>query len=408
MTENKNETVAPAKNSEESFADLLNASFRTAALIKVGEVADAKVISIAKDNIFLDLGTRAEGMIDREECERLGKLTIKAGDTLQVLVTSFRDGIFLCTAKLRQSSRSDWRQAKDSPSLTMLREAFAAHIPVEGRVKAVNKGGFEVQVMGQKAFCPISQIEKRFCQNPDVHLDQTYSFLISQYEEDGRNIVIGRKELLQAEDREKARQLWQGLKLSQVREGTVTSVHDYGAFVDIGGIEGLLHISEISHQKIQSAQEALQPGQKLKVAIIKLDQEANRISLSLKALMADPWTAAGDKLEVGAEFAGKVVHMKAFGAFIELFPGVTGLLHISRLGADRRLNHPKEILEIDATVNVRILAFDAERKTLSLTMEEPEEDFSSELARLKEKQDQDLKTGSGTMAALLDSAILEK
>ncbi len=408
MTENKNEIAAPAKNNGESFADLLNASFRTAARIKVGEVAEGKVISIAKDKIFLDLGTRAEGMIDREECERQGQLTVKAGDSLQVLVTSFRDGIFLCTAKLRQSSRSDWRQAKDSPSLAVLREAFAAHIPVEGRVKAVNKGGFEVQVMGQKAFCPISQIEKRFCQNPDIHLDQTYSFLISQYEEDGRNIVIGRKELLLAEDKEKARQLWQGLELKQVREGVVTSVHDYGAFVDIGGIEGLLHISEISHQKIQSAQEALQPGQKLKVAILKLDQEANKISLSLKALLADPWTAAGDKLEVGAELAGKVVHMKAFGAFIELFPGVTGLLHISRLGADRRLNHPKEILEIGAMVNVRILAFDAERKTLSLTMEEPEEDFSSELARLKEKQDQDLKTGSGTMAALLDSAILEK
>jgi len=408
MTENKNVTNAPAKKSEENFADLLNASFHTATRIKVGEVAEGKVISIGKDNIFLDLGTRAEGMINREECEHQGQLTVKPGDTVQVLVTSFRDGLFLCTAKLRQSGRSDWRQAKDAPSLAMLREAFAARIPVEGRVKAVNKGGFEVQVMGQKAFCPISQIEKRFCQNPDIHLDQTYSFLISQYEEDGRNIVIGRKELLQAEDKEKARQLWQGLELKQVREGTVTSVHDYGAFVDIGGVEGLLHVSEISHQKIQSAQEALQPGQKLKVAILKLDQEANKISLSLKALLADPWIAAGDKLDVGAEFAGKVVHMKPFGAFIELFPGVTGLLHISRLGADRRVNHPKEVLEIGATVNVRILTVDAERKTLSLTMEEPEEDFSGELTRLKEKQEQDLKTGSGTMAALLDSAILEK
>lgn len=408
MTENKNEKNAPCKMKEENFADLLNATYRTATRIKVGEVAEGKVISIGKDNIFLDLGTRAEGMIDRDECERQGQLTVKPGDTVQVLVTSFRDGIFLCTAKLRQSSRSDWRQAKDSPSLAMLREAFAARIPVEGRVKAVNKGGFEVQVMGQKAFCPISQIEKRFCQNPDIHLDQIYSFLISQYEEDGRNIVIGRKELLQAEDKEKARQLWQGLELKQVREGTVTSTHDYGAFVDIGGVEGLLHVSEISHQKIQSAQEALQPGQKLKVAILKLDQEANKISLSLKALLADPWTAAGDKLDVGAEFAGKVVHMKPFGAFIELFPGVTGLLHISRLGADRRVNHPKEVLEIGATVNVRILAVDAERKTLSLTMEEPEEDFSGELTRLKEKQEQDLKTGSGTMAALLDSVIPEK
>ena len=407
MTENKNGTQPSAKNDEESFSDMFKASTHPTAFVKVGEVAEGKVISIGKDNIFLDLGSRAEGMIDSEEFVRQGASAIKTGDRVQVLVTAFRDGIFHCTSRLRQAGRSDSRQAKDSPSLAMLREAFAARIPVEGRVKAVNKGGFDVQVMGQKAFCPISQIERKYCQNPETHLEQTYSFLITQYEEDGRNIVIGRKELLQAEGREKARQLWQGLELNQMREGIVTSVHDYGAFVDIGGVEGLLHVSEISHQKLQSAQEALQPGQKLTVAILKLDRETNKISLSLKALLADPWTAAGDKLAVGAEFSGKVVHLKPFGAFIELFPGVTGLLHISRLGADRRVNHPKEILEVGATVNVRILAVDADRKTLSLTMEEPEEDFSGELTRLKEKQDQDQKNNSGTMAALLDSAILE-
>jgi small subunit ribosomal protein S1 len=405
MTENKNETKTPAPGGEESFADLLNASFRTAVHIRVGEVAEGKVISIGKDNIFLDLGTRAEGMIDREEFLRQGQLTVQPGDKVQVLVTSFRDGIFHCTARLRQAGRSDSRQAKDSPSLAMLREAFTARIPVEGRVKAVNKGGFDVQVLGQKVFCPISQIEKNYCQHPEKHLEQTYSFLVTQYEEDGRNIVVGRKELLLAEDREKARQLWQGLAVNQVLEGTVTSVHDYGAFVDIGGMEGLLHVSEISYQKVQSAQEKLQPGQELKVAVIKLDPEAKKISLSLKALLADPWTAAGDKLSVGTELTGKVVHMKPFGAFIELFPGVTGLLHVSRLGVERRVNHPKEILSIDSEVKVRILAVDPARKTLSLTMEEPEEDLSAELERLKEKQEQDLKSGNGTMADLFDSAI---
>jgi len=387
---------------------MYKASFHPTARVKVGEVAEGKVISIGKDNIFLDLGSRAEGMIDSDEFLRQGESSVKAGDRVQVLVTAFRDGIFHCTSRLRQAGRSDSRTAKDSPSLAMLREAYAARIPVEGKVKAVNKGGFEVQVMGQKAFCPISQIEKKYCQNPEIHLEQTYSFLISQYEEDGRNIVIGRKELLQAEERERARLLWQGLDLKQVHEGTVTSVHDYGAFVDIGGVEGLLHVSEISHQKVQSAREALQPGQKLQVAIIKMDREAGKISLSLKTLLADPWTAAGDKLALGAEFAGKVVHLKPFGAFIELFPGVTGLLHVSRLGADRRVNHPKEVLEVGAMVNVRILAVDTERKTLSLTMEEPEEDFSAELSRLKEKQDLDQKKGSGTMAALLDSVISEE
>jgi small subunit ribosomal protein S1 len=407
MTEKNNQTNSTEKNGEESFSDLLNASFKPATQIKVGEVATGKVISIGKDNIFLDLGTRAEGMIDREECIRQGELTVKQGESIQILVTAFRDGIFHCTARLRQAGRGDYRQVKDSPAKAMLREAYAAHIPVEGKVKAINKGGFEVQVMGEKAFCPISQIEKNYCQNAESHLEQTYTFLITQYEEDGRNIVISRRELLQAENREKARQLWQELDAGQVRDGTITSVHDYGAFVDIGGAEGLLHVSEISYQKVQSAQNVLQPGQKLKVAIIKLDRENNKISLSLKALLVDPWTAAADKLEVGAELTGKVVHLKPFGAFIELFSGVTGLLHISRLGGGRRVNHPKEIVNVGDTVSVRILSIDPARKTLSLTMEEPEQDFSGELAQLKEEQNQDQKSGSGTMAALLDSAMNE-
>jgi small subunit ribosomal protein S1 len=401
----ENQSPTPSPKGEESFADMLNASFRPAARVKVGEVAEGRVIAIGKDGVFLDLGIRAEGMIDREECERHGELTVHTGDVLQVLVTSFRDGIFRCTARLRQAGRGDARAAKDSPSLTMLREAYTARIPVEGKVKAINKGGFDVQVMGQKAFCPISQIERGYCQNSEQHLEKTYSFMISQFEEDGRNIVVGRKELLQAEEKERAQRLWQELAVGQVREGTVTSVHDYGAFVDIGGGEGLLHVSAISYQKVASAKDVLQPGEKLKVAVIKLDPEAGKISLSIKALLADPWTAAADLLAVGVERTGKVVHMKPFGAFIELFPGVTGLLHVSRLGIGRRISHPKEVLTVGDEVKVRILAVDPVQKTLSLTMEEPEEDLSGEMERMKEKQDREMRRSGGAMADLLDSAI---
>lgn len=402
----ENQGIAPSAKGEESFAEMLNASFRPAARVRVGEVTTGKVISIGRDSLFLDLGIRAEGMIDREECERQGELTVKPGDPLQVLVTSFRDGIYRCTSRLRQTGRGDSRSpmAKDSPALGMLREAFSARLPVEGKVKGVNKGGFDVQVMGLKAFCPISQIEKNYCQKPEVHLEQTYAFLITQFEEGGRNIVVGRKELLLAEEREHAQRLWSELEIGQAREGRVTSVHDYGAFVDLGGAEGLLHVSEISYQKVQSAKDAIQPGQVLQVAVIKLDPQAGKISLSLKALLADPWTAAADKLAVGVELAGRVVHMKPFGAFIELFPGVTGLLHVSRLGVGRRIQHPKEILTVNDEVRVRILAVDPERKTLSLTMEEPEEDFSGELQRLNADQRSESRRG-GAMADLFDAAL---
>jgi small subunit ribosomal protein S1 len=406
MTEKKPEIKASEKNNETSFADLLNASVRSETWIKVGEVAEGKVISIGKENIFLDLGTRAEGMIDREECLHKGHLTIQEGESIQVLVSAFRDGIFQCTSRLGQAGRGDPRQqAKDSPSLLMLREAFNNRMPVEGKVKAVNKGGFEVQILGQRTFCPVSQIEKNYCPDPSVHLDKTYAFLVMQYEEDGRNIVVSRKELLLADGRETARQRWQELQVDQVVEGTVTSVHDYGAFVDIGGIEGLLHVSEISFQKTPSAQEALHSGQKLNVAIIKLDRDANKISLSLKALQADPWVEAAEKISVGKEYAGVVVRLKTFGAFIELFPGVVGLLHVSQLGANRRVSHPKEVLTIGQSVNARVLAIDPGRKTISLTMEEPEVDYRDELSQLKKKQEEDMKAGTGSMAALLDSAM---
>jgi small subunit ribosomal protein S1 len=395
----------PSAKAEESFADMLNASFRPAARVRVGEVAEGRVIAVGKSGVFLDLGIRAEGMLEREDCERDGELAVRTGDVLQVLVTSFRDGIFHCTARLRQAGRGDARAAKDSPTLAMLREAFSGRIPVEGKVKGLNKGGFDVQVMGQKAFCPISQIEKGYCQKPEQHLEKTYSFLITQFEGDGRNIVVGRKELLQAEDKERSQRLWQELEVGQVRQGTVTSVHDYGAFVDIGGAEGLLHVSAISYQKVPSAKDVLHPGDKLNVAVIKLDPEAGRISLSAKALLADPWTSAAEQLVVGAELTGRVVHMKPFGAFIELFPGVTGLLHVSRLGTGRRINHPKEILTIDDEVRVRIQAVDPAQKTLSLTMEEPEEDLSTELERMKRKQEQEMRDSGGAMAGILDSVV---
>jgi len=404
MTENKAGITTPGKKDEASFADLLNASIQPAGRITVGEVVEGKVISIGKENVFLDLGTRAEGMIDKEEYTHKGQLSIQEGDMIQVLVSAFRDGIFHCTSRGHAASRGDSLQAKDAPTQRMLQEAFAKRLPVEGKVKAVNKGGFEVQVMGQRAFCPISQIERNYCQNPETHLEKTYVFLVMQYEEDGRNIVVGRKELLLDDQQQKARQRWQELAVGQVLEGTITSVHEYGAFVDIGGLEGLLHVSEISFQKTQNAQESLHSGQKLNVAIIKLDHEAKKISLSLKALQSDPWVEAAEKIAIHSELDGVVVRLKTFGAFIELLPGVVGLLHISQLGASRHVSHPKEVLTIGQTVHVRVLSIDPGQKTISLTMEEAKVDYKDELVRLKEKQEAELKTGT-TMAALLDSAI---
>ncbi len=404
MTDIKKNTDISEAGQEPSFADMFHASLRKEVTVRPGDRVEARVISVSGDSVFLDLGTRAEGVVAREEFAREGRADLKEGDTVTVLVNGFRDGMFRCTRRLGAGPGSP-AAGKDSAALAKLNDAFLAGIPVEGKVKAVNKGGFDVVVLGQRAFCPISQIEKGFCTDPSLHLDKTYAFLIRQYEEGGRNIVLGRKDLLRAEEQERARRIWQELEVGQVLPGTVTSLTDYGAFVDIGGIEGLLHVSEISHQRVNNPREALQVGQELQVAVIALDQEKRKISLSLKAQQPDPWQELPQKLAGGGEFPGQVVRLRPFGAFVEIFPGVVGLLHVSRLGQGRRIAHPKEVLTVGDTVSVRVISLDLEQKTIQLTMEEPEQDVGADLAELKRSQGRD---GSGTMAALLDSALERK
>jgi small subunit ribosomal protein S1 len=405
MSEKKTIAAPAAKEAEASFADLFSASTHPAARITIGEVVSGTVIAIGKESIFLNLGARAEGMIDKDEFMRQGRLTVQEGDVLQVQANSFQDGVFQCSSRCHTPVCGDAHRSRDDSSRRVLQDALSRGLPVEGRVKAVIKGGFEVQVLGLRAFCPISQIERNHCQEPQAHLDRTYAFMVLQYEEDGRNIVVGRRDLLLDEERQEAQRRWQDIAEGQVIEGTVTSVHEYGAFIDIGGLEGLLHVSEISYRQIGDAREAIRSGQKLSLAVSKLDPEKNKISLSLKALQPDPWIEAAEKISVGSVLPGIVVRLKNFGAFVELFPGVVGLLHISQLAASRRISHPREVLSVGQAVQARVLSVDPGQKTISLTMEESDADCSEELLRLKENQEQDLRPAKGTLSDLLDRAI---
>jgi small subunit ribosomal protein S1 len=395
-------------DSEESFEDLLEASFqKEVRQLKVGDQIEAEIVSFDQENMFLDLGTRVEGVVPKVEFTGVEGLTVKEGDTVTVYVVGKRHGAFQCSKYMRFLA-ADGGEGSGKEIPFALVDAFERGIPVEGKVKAVIKGGFEVTVMGNKTFCPISQIEKDYCKNTDVHLDKTYTFEILECKEDGKDVVVGRRDLLAKEAQEKIDLLWQKVELDDVYEGTVTSLQPYGAFIDIGGIDGLLHISEISHERVDDARKVLTEGQKLKVAVIDLDREAKRMGLSVKIMHQDPWDQAMETLSEGREFEGKVVRIKPYGAFVELFPGVDGLVHISKLGAARRLEHPKEVLTTGDTVRVRILKIDKDEKKISLTMEEPEADYRPDLALLKKEQEKKSKKQSGTMADLLDEALKKK
>lgn len=392
--------------SDDSFEQLMSESFQPVRSIEVGNSLEAVVIGYDYEHVYLDLGTRLDGLLRISECMEDGTLTVDEGDKIPIFITGRQKGVWLCSRRVGGGDTGG-HDANRSAVMSTLEDAFNRNLPVEGKVTEVTKGGFAVEIMGMRAFCPLSQIDIQYCDNPDLHVNQAYTFFIIQFEEAGKNIVVSRREFLANEAKKKAEQLWKKLEEGAVYKGKVTAVQDYGAFIDIGGIEGLLHISEISYERLKSAADVIKVGQELEVAVINLDNQKRKVSLSLKALLEDPWKAAVKKLTVGSEVQGKVVRMKTFGAFIELFPGVDGMVHISRLGTDRRHQHPKEVLKISDTVTVRVMEIDEANRRISLTMEKEEGDYSKDMEKLKKDQEEKSSSKSSSMAKVFD-AIQEK
>lgn len=394
--------------SDESFEQLMAESMQAVRTLEIGDEVKASIIGFDNDHVFLDVGTRLDGILKKTDLPERKRKELKEGQTLTVFISGKQGGTWICSTRLGGGDSGDSKQDSGSNAAIMaLEEAFTRNLPVEGRVTGAGKGGFEVMVMGIKAFCPISQIALRYCDNPDEHLDKTYTFEIVRFEDEGDkvNFIVSRREYLSHEEEKRVEKLWQQVEEGAVYEGKVSAVRDFGAFVDIGGIEGLLHISEISYKRLEKTEDALEVGQMVDVVVKNVDRERRKLSLSAKSLLDDPWIAAIKKLTVGGEFQGKVVRMKTFGAFIELFPGVDGMVHISKLGTDRRHQHPKEVLKIDDIVTVRVLDIDVENRKISLTLEKEEADFSKDLKRLQKEQDKAVKSGPTHMASAFDDAM---
>ena len=397
MNNNFKDDEPQANDQEMSFEDMLEESFAPQKRISVGDKVKARVVRIGQEYIFLDLGTRTEGLLRQEEY-RESKVDeeLQVGQGLVVYVTAIQGETILCGLRLSADSTVDKGDGKEAV-LGSLQEAQAARMPVEGSVKEVVKGGFSVTVMGLRAFCPISQISNVYCEVPEEHLGKTYDFEIIKLEEGGRNIVVSRRVILEREEEQRARELWGKLELGGVYEGIVTSIHPYGAFVNIGGLEGLLHISEISHDRVDDVESVLEKGQKVRVSIKDIDLEKKRISLSLKALSQDPWETALSLLQPNQIVKGQVVRIASFGVFVQVLPGIDGLVHVSELSKDRRVNNPRELVTEGQEVVVKILKIDPESKRVSLSMqtEEDDTDWQEELGKSR-------KSSSGHMGTLGD------
>lgn len=344
-----------------SFADLLEASFTDSKQLEPGQKVQAEIVRISGGWIFIDLGGKSEGSISTEELrDNEGNLSVKEGDTIEVYFLGVERNEKIFTTKIGGAA-----------SKAHLEEAYRSGVPVEGTIKKEVKGGYEVSIAGNvRAFCPYSQLDIKRAGEPEQYLDQLFSFQIIEYKENGRNIIVSRRAILEEERQELKEKMRETLEVGQTVKGTITSIRDFGAFVDIGGLEGLIPISEISYGRISDIHSALEEGQQVEVAIMKLDWENDRFSFSLKETLPDPWDTC--QLQEGTILTGTVARLMDFGAFVTLAPGIDGLVHISNLGAGRRINHPREVVKEGDGLEVRITSIDLENKRISLSLPEQE------------------------------------
>jgi small subunit ribosomal protein S1 len=354
------ESTGEESDSDE-FAAMLDASEQAApAEAGPGDKVTGKIVQIDGPDAFVDCGLRNELPIAVAELKGgPDDPDPQVGDEVTAYVQKADDGLKLTKAvKLRDAGRE------------ALAAAYAAGTPVQGKVVSTNKGGFSVDLDGTRAFCPFSQIDVRRADNPEIFVGQTFQFRILELSEDGRNIVVSRRALVQAEREAQAAGTRESLALGDALEGTVTRLVPFGAFVDIGGIEGLVHISQISHQRVGDPSDVLKEGQTVKVKVLEIQNlgmgRSERISLSIKALASDPWPETAAAMVPGTDVEGRITRLVDFGVFVELQPGVEGLVHISEL-ANRRIMHPREVLNEDEVITVRILDVDVGRRRISLS-----------------------------------------
>jgi small subunit ribosomal protein S1 len=340
----------------EDFAALLAAQDAGPAL-EVGQAVKGRVIQVTDEHVFVDIGGKGEAWIDRAELtEEDGRLRVGVGDEVEATVVSTRDEI-----------RLSYRLQRGAQARQALAAAAASGIPVEGKVAAVIKGGYEVTVGGLRAFCPFSQMDLRRADSPEAFVSRVLEFRVTKYGENGRNIVLSRRQILEEIAAKAAEETRRKIVPGAVLPGTVASLADFGAFVDLGGIQGLVPVSEISHSRVGKPADRLSVGEAVTVKVLKVDEEKGRISLSLKALEGDPWTAVAGRLRERQVVRGRLVRSTEFGIFVELLPGVDGLLHVSEIPRHRQ-GALREAVAAGAEVSVMIVTIERDKRRIGLAL----------------------------------------
>ncbi len=331
------------------FEEALRESFADQT-VAVGDVIEGTIAAIHGDVALVDISGKSEAVLPRDELDQLG-----TGDPVEVVVVAVDDEV-----------RVSRRLALERRLKERLAEAVASGEPLEGKVVGRRKGGFDITISGVRGFCPISQIEEGRSEDVDRHLGQSYTFRVLEYDPEDRKLVVSRAAHLREERQRRRRETWSLLEVGAVLEGTVSSLTNFGAFVDLGGVDGLVHVTEIAHRRINHPKDALDVGQSVQVKVLDLDSDKERVSLSIKQLQPDPWDDVTERFPARGPFEGVVVRKTDFGAFVELAPGLDGLLHVSQLPPGADLNAAE--LEIGQTVTGWVREVDVESQRIGLTM----------------------------------------
>jgi small subunit ribosomal protein S1 len=346
---------------EEDFAALFEASEKTAKQFEKGQLVEGTIVSIGPKVALVNIGAKSEAEIEAAELKDAeGDIEVSVGDRIQARVVGTTGGL--------QLSRKGVRSATTQRELE---DAFASGLAVEGRVEKTLKGGYEVRVGRERAFCPMSQIDTTRTVDPEVHVGQTYAFRIIEFKDGGKDLVVSRRAVLAEEQKAQAEAVRASIIAGAVLPGRVTSVLDFGAFVDLGGgIQGLLHVSEMSYSRLPSAAAMVSPGDQLTVKVLRVDDATGKISLGLKQLQDDPWSDVAAHYAVGQVHQGRIVRIAEFGAFVELAPGVEALAHVSTFPPTGRTGGWAKALQTGQTGAFEILSLDLAQKRIGVAMVE--------------------------------------
>lgn len=324
---------------------------------EIGQAVELEIVQISDSTIFLDLSAKSEGVLDRDElADENGNVSVKEGDKIKVYFTGEVRGEMRFTTKI----------AGEKADKEMIENAWKNGIPVEGHVEAEIKGGYEVKIGNSRAFCPYSQMGYKKREEPSYYVGRHLSFIITEYKNDGKDILVSNRQIGEKEYADQLVKYAEAIKTGDIVEGTVESIEKFGAFLDVNGFRVLLPISEMDLDRVTDAGSIVSVGQTLKVQVIKTDWQSERVSVSLKALMKNPWDSVAEKYPVGTKIDGSISRIADFGVFVNLEKGIDGLVHISELEGISANTNLKKVYSVGQKMSVVVEKVDSANKRISL------------------------------------------